>query len=178
MVFYDLHDLGYQGNMYTGWNNKEDSDFVTTRLDRMLASATWISAFDGAVVSDLLVQNSDHCPLLLSIPEVVSVSKRKKIFRFEAMWIKDDQCKEVIEQDWGEEVAFGSSMFQVMEKLKGCRASLVAWSRERFVSLAASIKAKRSLLQHLIASTPSGSSNRILEVQEDLNNLLEREEIY
>uniref|UniRef100_A0A2N9G552 Reverse transcriptase domain-containing protein n=1 Tax=Fagus sylvatica TaxID=28930 RepID=A0A2N9G552_FAGSY len=49
----------------------------------------------------------------------------------------DDQCKEVIEQDWGEEVAFGSSMFQVMEKLKGCRASL-----------------------------------------EDLNNLLEREEIY
>jgi hypothetical protein len=118
VVFCDLHDLGYQGNMYTGWNNKEDLDFVTARLDRMLASATWISAFDGSVVSHLPVQNSDHCPLLLSIPEVVSVSKKNKIFRFEAMWIKDDQCKEVIEQDWGEEVAFGSSMFQVMEKLK------------------------------------------------------------
>ena len=55
VVCCDLHDLGYQGNKYAWWNNREDSDFVTARLDRMLASTTWISAFDGAVVSYLPV---------------------------------------------------------------------------------------------------------------------------
>ena len=54
----------------------------------------------------------------------------------------------------------------------------MAWSRDRFGSLAAAIKAKRSLLQHLLNSTPSGYSQRILEVQDELNHLLEQEEIY
>ncbi|GMY24686.1 putative ribonuclease h protein [Fagus crenata] len=143
------------GNQYTWRNKRADSDFVTARLDRILASTSWLSEFDAAVVSHLAVQNSDHCPLLLSIPKVVGVSKKKKLFRFEAMWTKDDQCKGVIEQAWGMEGLGGSPMYRVMEKLKGCRASLVAWSRDRFGSLAVAIKAKRSLLQHLLNSTPS-----------------------
>ena len=178
MVHCELHDLGYVGNPYT-WRNKWDgSAFVTTRLDRMMASATWIEEFDGAMVTHMAVQNSDHCPLLLKILDGPQTQRKKKIFWFEAMWIKDEQCKEVIEQAWGDGVADGSLMFKVVEKLKSCRVSLIGWSRERFGSLASTIKAKREQLQQLFNETPSGHSNVIIELQDELNGSLEKEEIF
>ena len=60
--------------------------------------ASWISSFDGAEVSHLLAfQNSNHCPLMLTILDVVAPSKRKRVFRFEAWWAKDEQCQGVTE---------------------------------------------------------------------------------
>ena len=44
----------------------------------MLASANWFSGFDGSVVSHLAMQNSDHCPLLLTVPNAIPVTKRKR----------------------------------------------------------------------------------------------------
>jgi hypothetical protein len=52
-------------------------------------------------------------------------------------------------------VAEGSLMFQVVENLKGCRASLIGWSKERFSSLASTIKGKRAQLQQLVNETLS-----------------------
>ena len=69
-------------------------------------------------------------------------------------------------------------MFQVMEKLKICRGSLIAWSKVHFGSLASSIKEKRMQLQTLLSAHPLGDSPRILELQEDLNGLLEKEDIF
>ena len=174
----ELHDLGFEGNQFTWRNKRSSDDFVTGRLDRMLGTSSWISDFKGAVVSHLAVQNSDHCPLLLTIPTPQAITKKKKLFRFEAMWVKDEQCRGVIEQAWRKTVERGSLMFKVVEKLKCCRASLILWSKERFGSIAASIKAKRLLLQNLINTTPSGHSDRIMEVQAELNELLLKEEIY
>jgi exonuclease III len=174
----ELHDLGFEGNQFTWRNKRSSDDFVTGRLNRMLGTSSWISDFEGAVVSHLAVQNSDHCPLLLTIPTPQAITKKKKLFRFEAMWVKDEQCRGVIEQAWRETVEGGSPMFKVVEKLKCCRASLILWSKERFGSIAASIKAKRLLLQNLINTTPSGHSDRIMEVQAKLNVLLLKEEIY
>uniref|UniRef100_A0A2N9FA00 Reverse transcriptase domain-containing protein n=1 Tax=Fagus sylvatica TaxID=28930 RepID=A0A2N9FA00_FAGSY len=129
-----LHDLGYVGNSFT-WRNKKDANaFVTARLD---------------------LQNSDHCPFILDILDGLWVQRKKKIFQFEAMWVKDEQCKGVVEQALGDLVAEGSLMFQVVEKLKGCRASLIGWSKERFSSLASTIKGKRAQLQQLVNETLS-----------------------
>jgi hypothetical protein len=126
----------------------------------------------------LAFQNLDHCPLLLTIPDTVTPSKRKRVFRFEAWWAKDEQCKGVIEEAWGMSMMEGSPMFKVVEKLKGCRASLIGWSREKFGSLAATIRDRRVLLQNLIDMSSTGHSNRIMEVQDELNSLLENEETY
>ena len=177
--FCELHDLGFQGHQFTWRNKRDDSNFVTTRLDRITALASWISSFDGAEVSHLLAfQNSDHCPLMLTILDVVAPSKRKRVFRFEAWWAKDEQCQGVIEDAWGDSMVEGSPMFRVVEKLKGCRASLIGWSREKFGSLAATIRDKRVLLQNLIDMSPTGHSSRIMEVHDEINGLLEKEEIY
>ena len=71
----------------------------------------------------------------------------------------------------------GSSMFRVVEKLKGCRPSLIRRSREKFGSFAATIRDKR-VLQNLIDMSPMGHSSRIMEVHDEINGLLEKEEIY
>jgi exonuclease III len=178
VVYSELHDLGFSGLPFT-WRNKRDGiAFVTARLDRMLASATWVAEYDGAGVYHLPVQNSDHCPLLLDVPSGSIVVKRKKIFRFEAMWTKEEQCRGVIGKAWSEDTREGSRMFKVTEKLKKCRVSLIAWSQERFGSLAASIKLKREQLQHETNLSISGLSSRLVELQTELNGLLEKEEIF
>ncbi len=85
-----LHDLGYVGNSFT-WRNKKDANaFVTARLDRMMALSTWIEEFIGDVVTHLAVQNSDHYPFILDILDGLRVQRKKKIFRFEALWVKDE----------------------------------------------------------------------------------------
>ncbi|GMY07171.1 reverse transcriptase, partial [Fagus crenata] len=123
--------------------------FVTARLDRVLASALWITEFEGAEVHHLARQNLDHCPVVLSIPGTTSSCKWKKMFRFEAMWTKE-----------------------------GCRASLIAWSKIKFGSLASSIKAKRENLQRLLDDSRLGDTLDIMKLQDDLNALLETEEIF
>jgi hypothetical protein len=65
------------------------------------------------------------------------------VFRFRAMWTMEEECKGVIDQAWNSEVSEGSPMFQVVKKLKGCRGSLIAWSKVKFGSLAKPIKDKR-----------------------------------
>uniref|UniRef100_A0A2N9G0A2 Endonuclease/exonuclease/phosphatase domain-containing protein n=1 Tax=Fagus sylvatica TaxID=28930 RepID=A0A2N9G0A2_FAGSY len=103
VVHFELHDLGFDGQPFT-WRNKreakrDDADFVIARLDRVLASASWLDR------------------------------KRKRVFRFRAMWTMEEECKGVIDQAWNSEVSEGSPMFQVVKKLKGCRGSLIAWSK-------------------------------------------------
>jgi hypothetical protein len=176
-----LHDIGFNGHPFN-WRRKRfsshDGDCAAARLDRTLVSDSWILAFQGMGMTHLPVQNSDHCPLLVTLPNGLQGYKSKRMFRFEAMWTKDVQCYDVINQAWNFDVAGGSKMFQVMEKLKICRGSLIAWSKVRFRSLASLIKEKRMQLQTLLSAHPLGDSPRILELQEDLNGLLENEEIF
>ena len=162
-----LHDIGFNGHPFN-WRRKRfsshDGDCAAARLDRTLVSDSWILAFQGMGVTHLPVQNSDHCPLLVTLPNGLQGYKSKRMFRFEAMWTKDVQCYDVINQAWNSDVAVGSKMFQVMEKLKICRGSLIAWSKVRFRSLASLIKEKRMQLQTLLSTHPLGDSPRILEL--------------
>jgi hypothetical protein len=173
-----LHDLGYEGNQFTWFKGKRDAVTAAERLDRMMATVSWILEFEGAVVTHLPRLSSDHCLLLLDIPPTSAVTKRKKVYRFEALWVKDDQCKGVIEQAWGSEVQDGSPMFRVFEKLKHCRVSLIAWSSLKFGNFAAQIKRKREQLQRLVIDNPPGHSKNIMELQDDINLLLEKEEVF
>lgn len=112
---------------------------LTSCCFSFLAGRVWWSS---GLVSHLAMLNSDHCHVVLSTPTTSLNRKKKKVFKFEAMWTKEDKCN-LIGQSWSSVVFDGSLMFQVVEKLKGCQVSLIEWSKIKFGSLASTIREKR-----------------------------------
>lgn len=103
-----LHDLSYEGNQLTRFKGKRDVVTAAERLDRMMATVSWILEFEGVVVIHLPRLSSDHCPLLLDIPPTSAITKRKKVYKFEALRVKDDQCKGFIKQAWVQRFGMGA----------------------------------------------------------------------
>jgi exonuclease III len=178
LAFAQLFDLGFEGSPFTWIKGRKGPTFKAERLDRIVASMAWINMFEGAKVIHLAKLSSDHCPLMLEFLQVLERVQRHRVFRFEAMWVKDEQSKDVVQQAWSLDTAEGSPMFQVFEKLKHCRVSLIAWSKERFGKLASRIKEKRKRLQELSNVNPIDLSAEILALQDEINDLLEKEEIF
>lgn len=58
-------------------------------------------------------------------------SSNKKKFKLEAMWVKSDECEEVIRQQWDLD-ADGNAAHRVWEKVQACRVGLINWSKSAF----------------------------------------------
>ncbi|XP_050281349.1 uncharacterized protein LOC126722235 [Quercus robur] len=99
--FYGLKDLGFTGLPFTWCNMRFDGSLVWVRLDRVLATANWILKFPSIRLHHLQGLSSDHKPLWLASDDVNTRFYRpQKPFRFEAMWLKDDRCEEVVHSAW------------------------------------------------------------------------------
>ncbi|XP_041003900.1 uncharacterized protein LOC121249253 [Juglans microcarpa x Juglans regia] len=101
----ELYDVGYVGNLFTWSNRHSDHTFTKERLDRYLMSAKWEGMFREVVVEGLVARSSDHKPMLLSFVEGERrLNKRGFVFRFEASWLKDEECKSLVEGAWSKKV--------------------------------------------------------------------------
>ena len=99
MDYYNLIDLGFSGTKYT-WTNKRDiGDLIQQRLDRVWANSSWKVAFPEALVKHLARNNSDHCPLLLSL-DSPHVSNGVKPFRFQPIWLSHEEFPSVVREAW------------------------------------------------------------------------------
>lgn len=123
-----LFDLYYTGYPFT-WNNNQGGEAnLQERLDRFFANQEWKDMYGGAFVSHLDKRRSDHLPLCLSLrPKVVveKAKKRRKLFRFEEMWLRDESCEEMVVKAW----EAGSD---VISNLARTSHKLQSWSRDRF----------------------------------------------
>ena len=99
MEFCKLEDLGFIGHPFTWSNNRGGNENLQERLDRFVATNAWKERFGGSSVWHLEKRKSDHLPLVVSIKERVGsmeIKRRKKLYRFEEMWLRDEKCIEVI----------------------------------------------------------------------------------
>ncbi|KAJ4812894.1 RNA-directed DNA polymerase (reverse transcriptase)-related family protein [Rhynchospora pubera] len=117
-----LQDLGYSGPAYTWSNGQPDSSLIRQRIDRALASATWLARFPHAKVKHLPRMNSDHAPLLLTTAP--PGNRRGKMFKMENWWYMrpefNEICNRAIErgsEDWN--VFLGSLKSTVKTWVKG-----------------------------------------------------------
>ncbi|XP_074305507.1 uncharacterized protein LOC141640720 [Silene latifolia] len=101
----ELLDIGFSGNNYTWWNRRSGPAAVYERLDRALATVSFLEACPMIQLSHLDFDKSDHVPLKLAMfsPEKVRKGKR---FRFEDMWAQSEDCEDVVRDSW----AAGSSV--------------------------------------------------------------------
>ena len=67
------------------------------RLDRMVANSSWSELYLEARVYHKSMSSSDHCLLTLTLKNVHPKKPIKKHFQFEAMWVREEGCKNVVE---------------------------------------------------------------------------------
>ena len=95
---------------------------------------------------------------------------------FEAMWVREAECKEVVDMAWNlntEEAAMS-----VQDRLKRCQSNLVGWNQNKFGNVNKKLKQKQDRLQQLESlNLLHETAEEISEARRELNELHIREEV-
>lgn len=85
------------GNRDFTWANNQDN-LIHARIDRVLVSTEWDSAYPFARVKSLSKECSDHTPLFVEVG--MNVAHSKKRFRFEKWWLEKEDFSEIVRKAW------------------------------------------------------------------------------
>ena len=88
----------------------------------MVASQEWCSEFPSTRVHPVDNTISDH-KLLWNEQADLEFRQRKKLFRFEEMWLADKECGEVVEGVWQARME-GTENTKVLRKIETCGKEL------------------------------------------------------
>lgn len=172
-----FHDLGFHGVSYTWFKNQPNEGCLQIRLDRALANHAWKSKFMGAEVHHVNMSTSDHSLLALRLPTKRGGKNHRgqKLFRFEAMWLRDPQCDEVVQKAWYEGLCkLDGSPFT--NCINSCRTRLQVWNKMEFGHVGRKIDDLEKRLQRLeLLHGSKEIDDEIMEVQKALNIWLDAE---
>ena len=167
-------DLGYCGSPFTWSRNHPTEGRIRIHLDRALAIAAWKSKFPGALVQHLSMSTSDHSMIVVSTPSTKPRYKRPRPpFRFEAMWLRDPRCAEIVEDAWMEGL-YQPNGAQIRNCLDSCRTRLSAWNKTEFGHVGRQISRLEKELQ-MLEQHHRPNHKHIEEVRKALNCWLDAE---
>ena len=173
--YFGLVDLGFVGNPFTWCNNRQGATSIKERLDRDLASLSWIYLHLEFSLKYIPASFSDHHPI--SLNTVFFSSFLPRPFCFEEFWTKNSFCGSVVEAAWFR-LALGSPTQCLVSKLRHTRNSLRRWNYLHFGKLHAWIKFTLVKLDVIHKSPPSLSTFSLeTSLKTSLDDLLLREEI-
>lgn len=154
-------------------NGRDSDENVQCRLDKALATTSWLNVFPDTHLWNLDRGWSDHAPIKLTRwRKTTNLALVKKPFRFEQIWVKEEECEEVIIGAW-----LSGSNFET--KLEGCVASLKKWSGEKFGLIFWELKKKRKKLKRLNGNSLSTAQIESMRVLlREIEELVKHEEMY
>ncbi|XP_021734135.1 uncharacterized protein LOC110700859 [Chenopodium quinoa] len=91
-----LRDLGFSGSIFTWQRGQTEDTVIRERLDRFLGDVPRCELWPNVKVQHIARMDSDHAPILLSTINYYERGRRKKLYRFEAMWISKPDCNEAV----------------------------------------------------------------------------------
>ncbi|KAK9002767.1 hypothetical protein V6N11_060348 [Hibiscus sabdariffa] len=171
-----LVEMPTQGASYTWSNQRVDNDAILERIDKIFYNIGWSNRFCKAVgVCDPAIE-SDHCPLICHLEGMNH--KTKKAFKFEAKWLTEEDCKEVIKEVWNRDDRLPREV-RFCTKIRRTRVKLKKWSRAKYGGKRNMVdklcKEIAQLQQDLLTAE---SADRIKTLQKELDVEWEREEKY
>lgn len=144
-----LKDLGFYGNQFT-WIISRCGG-LKKMLDHVFGNARWLNLFPRYFVQHLKPSKSDHIPIMMELGGLGHNRTAKPLsFRFEEWWVQHDECKDVVKEAWYSQVS-GFPMFQVTEKIKATRVTLLKWQCASFKMRKVEIEQIRSRLSFIMA---------------------------
>ena len=93
-----LLDLGFSGPKFTWCNRRFEGNLVYARLDRGLCNLKWLDLFPSSKISHIPFGFSDLMALVVKLQslEGESSSKKHRLFRFKAFWMRNPNCEDII----------------------------------------------------------------------------------
>lgn len=125
---------------------------INERLDRFLASKAWCNMFPSTRVTHAIATHSDHIPIIL-YESTEALRMKKKLFRFEAMWMEAKDCESVITKSWQE----GNTelfIYNVAGRIDLCSQRLEIWNKQKFGFVHKHIQKAREQLKLIQESDP------------------------
>ena len=116
-----LQDLDFNGPAFT-WRGMRNGSLMEERLDRGVCNRHWQDLWPNTTVTHETVLGSDHCPLIIQTD--LEVRRGRKLFRFEAFWAKESECKEVVKRCWERQGDVSASV-RWLKKVNDCRSHLI-----------------------------------------------------
>ncbi|XP_074305315.1 uncharacterized protein LOC141640411 [Silene latifolia] len=153
-----LRDVSFEGYEFTYDNGQVGEANRQCRLDRAMGNEAWFDLFPYAKLKHLTREWSDHASIKLWLERRDTQRGRKKLFRFEQVWVGEDGCEEAIKKAWNSEGA------DMLEKLHTCGDELMAWKGVSIGKLLHDIQRKRRRLQ--ILNEGERSSDKVKEHQQ------------
>uniref|UniRef100_A0A803MIP1 Reverse transcriptase n=1 Tax=Chenopodium quinoa TaxID=63459 RepID=A0A803MIP1_CHEQI len=132
-----VRDLQFKGGVYTWQRGLTMDTLVQERLDRFLATEEWCKLFPAYEVHHfpIMPKRSDHAPIILKEGVREENRRKKKIFKFESLWLSNPECERVVKASWK-----GDAMLSVPEKIASLSSDLGRWAGKSFGNIAKRMK--------------------------------------
>ena len=169
----ELSDLGCKGQNFT-WRGMRNGQLVEARLDRCLVNLSWQSRWPNTFITNCTSLASDHCPVLMRCE--AKPRRMKKLFRFEAFWTKDGDCKDIVRDAW----TYGRGRGPLDRwnfKLNLCRNKLIRWSNDKFMRRGNQLRVLMSHLE-ILQHNWRVNAEEIVEVSKKVDLLRCQEESF
>jgi len=102
--------------------------------------------------------------------------KRKKEFKFEAYWMEDQECREIIKRIWNGNILNENSF---SDKIQEVSKELATWSKDKFPNASIRIRElKRTLTKITNRTSGSFSKEEPQNIVNQLDKLWRQEEKY
>ncbi|GAU10318.1 hypothetical protein TSUD_418940, partial [Trifolium subterraneum] len=168
----DLTDIHLEGYPYTWIKSRGSSNVIEERLDRAMANLMWLMKYPDVRLLNLLASHSDHSPILLQSSPMVR-NGTTYTFRFENMWLKEEDVEEVVVDGWGRERGV-----DITSRTTRCADKPQRWGRRKRMKFKQEVAECGDKMERLRGSHNLLDSGRYKEVQERHAKLLIQEETY
>jgi hypothetical protein len=172
----DLHNIGFTGLPWTYDNNQVGDRNVRVRLDRAVASLSWMDWFPQVHAQHLISASSDHCPIFLDLEQEHDAHAKQQTMRYEVMWEREETLPQEIQRAW-EQGEYVHGLGDVACRLKTVMASLRKWSMDKFGAVTKEIAVLKEKMEDLRSQDHIGNKEEVDKCRRRMEELLYREEM-
>ncbi|XP_074352931.1 uncharacterized protein LOC141692091 [Apium graveolens] len=119
-----LTDLELYGHKFTWERGRNTDAWIEIRLDRALATESWLQLFPDAKLYNLEGSSSDHSAIFLDLVRRSS-RKKRRFFRFENAWLTEPLCSIIVQDNWEDNVGLN-----IQQKIQRCAENLGDWGKK------------------------------------------------